>query len=355
MDCTNNNLYIMSFVVGADSGLAFVAASNESQAIQILRNGGKYNGFPTKYQILQCRNVGMSLSISTQLLMESYVNALSAYDAFVSAITPYIGPKGDKGDRGESGPVPFDTVIATIDGGEGEPSVDATISGTPGVDGELHVNFHNLRGDRGVSIDRVEQTLLSSEDGGSNEVKIILDNGDESTVVIKNGRRGITGVSAGVDNMPGTPSVVSSYSDDGSLSLFFYGIKGETGAPGRNSTSMTIVDELPEPSESIMDKIFLLYNDSTGKYDVYFVETSESSYGYVQAGSLEVNLEDYKRKDSEIWLTQEEFDAIPIKDATKTYNIYEEEDIETEIPDEDSSDSGDSGESDDSDSSSQSE
>jgi len=338
-NCNNNNLYLLSFVVGSESGLAMVSASSEATARQTLRNSGRYNWDPKSYNIIQCRNIGVTASIRTELLIESYVNALTAYEAIISSLNKYIGPKGDKGCKGDPGPMLFETVEVTIDDGVGEPSVDVTPLGTPGVDGRLRLDFHNLKGDRGVSIRSVEQTAFSTEDGGNNEVTITLDNGESSKIILKNGRRGITDVSAGIDTMPGTPSVVANIDANGLLSLFFSGIKGETGQPGRNNTSMSIVDELPEPSEDIMDKIFLLYNDLTDKYDVYFVATYGSTYSYVQAGSLEVNFEDYKRKDSEIWLTQEEFDAIPIKDATKTYNIYEEEDIETEIPDEE----GDSG------------
>ena len=97
MGCNTNNLYIISFVVGSDSGLAFLSAPTEDAAIQTLRNSGKWNGEPDSYKILQCRNIGMATTIRNELLMESYVNALAAYDAILSATTPYVGPMGPQG------------------------------------------------------------------------------------------------------------------------------------------------------------------------------------------------------------------------------------------------------------------
>ena len=97
VNCNTNHLYIVSFTAGADSGLAFLSAPLPSDAVSLLRNTGRYNGTPDLYQIIQCRDIGMSTSIRNELLLESYVNALVAYDVISNAIRKYIGPKGDNG------------------------------------------------------------------------------------------------------------------------------------------------------------------------------------------------------------------------------------------------------------------
>ncbi len=95
-NCTANNLYIISFTVGADSGIALVSARTDRESVQILRNGGKFNALPESYKPIQVRNLGLSASIRTELLMESYVNAMQAYNAILSSIGKYL--KGEPGD-----------------------------------------------------------------------------------------------------------------------------------------------------------------------------------------------------------------------------------------------------------------
>lgn len=91
-----NSLYAISFTVGAESGIALVAASNEGQAMEVLRNSGNRACAEPGYTLIQIRNIGMSTSCVYGLLLESYVNALQAYDAIVSVADHFI--KGDKGD-----------------------------------------------------------------------------------------------------------------------------------------------------------------------------------------------------------------------------------------------------------------
>lgn len=88
------HLYVISFTVGAESGLALVAAQDEKSAFQILKNGGSRHC--DGYSLVQIRNIGMSTNCHYGLLMESFVNALEAYDAIVKAAERII--KGDKGD-----------------------------------------------------------------------------------------------------------------------------------------------------------------------------------------------------------------------------------------------------------------
>lgn len=96
-----NSLFVISFDAGAEAGLALVTARNERDAVQILRNSGKYNSDPESYHIQQTRNIGLSTTIRTELLMESYVNALTAYEAIVSVANMLVGPPGE-GEPGKS-------------------------------------------------------------------------------------------------------------------------------------------------------------------------------------------------------------------------------------------------------------
>lgn len=96
-----NSLFVISFDAGSEAGLALVTARNEKDAVQILRNSGKYNSDPGSYHIQQTRNIGLSTTIRTELLMESYVNALTAYEAIVSVANMLVGPPGE-GEPGKS-------------------------------------------------------------------------------------------------------------------------------------------------------------------------------------------------------------------------------------------------------------
>ena len=96
MNCSNNNLYIISFLVGAESGLALVAAPDEFTAKQILRNSGSRNCCPDNYDILQCRCLGVGSGSVYGLLMESYVNAIYAYTSIMEVANKFL--KGEPGD-----------------------------------------------------------------------------------------------------------------------------------------------------------------------------------------------------------------------------------------------------------------
>ena len=88
------HLYVISFTVSKEAGLALVAAQDEKSAFQILKNSG--SRYCEGYSLIQIRDIGMSMSCSYGLLMESFVNAKEAYDAIVQAAQRII--KGDKGD-----------------------------------------------------------------------------------------------------------------------------------------------------------------------------------------------------------------------------------------------------------------
>ena len=235
MGCQNNSLFIVSFAAGGDSGLAMLSAASQNDAISLLRNTGRYNGTPDAYQIIQARNIGMSTSIRSELLLESYINALVAYDAISSSINVLVGPKGDTGGQGP----------------QGEP-------GPRGIDG--------------ASVIGIEQTYTSPDDDGLNEITFTLSDGTESKVYIKNGRAGIVDAEASVDATYGTPSVVV-HIEDGLLSLSFSGLKGPQGNPGINNTTMRIVElPLPTASSETTQDVYLVYNSTTGDYDRYITQ-----------------------------------------------------------------------------------
>lgn len=103
------HLYTISFTVGSESGIALVAAQDEKSAFQILKNGGSRHC--DGYSLIQTRDIGMTTSCHYGLLMESFVNAMEAYDAIISVANRILrGEKGEKGDKGDDG----------IDGRDGE-------------------------------------------------------------------------------------------------------------------------------------------------------------------------------------------------------------------------------------------
>ena len=108
MNCNNTqetHLFVLSFTVGGESGLALVAASNATQAFQILSNSG--SRFCEKYNLIQTRDIGMVCDCHYGLLMESFVNAIQAFEAIMAAANKLIGPKGDRGEKGEAGDLTY--------------------------------------------------------------------------------------------------------------------------------------------------------------------------------------------------------------------------------------------------------
>lgn len=280
------HLYVISFTVGKEAGLALVAAQDEKSAFQILKNGGSRYG--EGYSLIQTRDIGMTANCHYGLLLESYVNALQAFDAITSVANYMRGPAGPVGPQGPQGE-----------------------DGRQGIDG--------------ASLIDIQQTHIATEDGGQNEITFTLADETERKVYIKNGETGVQEATATVDAVHGVPQVTV-YFNDGLLSFAFTGLKGMQGNPGVNNATMVLVDELPTASADTIQNVYLIYNDQTGDYDRYFTQYDGEEYSWVQAGSLTVNLADYRRKDDDIWLTQAEFDALEVKDITKVYNIYEESD-----------------------------
>lgn len=287
------HLYVISFTVGAESGLAMVAAQDEKSAFQILKNGGSRHC--DGYSLIQTRDIGMTANCHYGLLLESYVNALQAFEAITSVANYMKGPVGPPGPEGPQG-----------------------ADGRQGIDG--------------ASLVDVQQTQTSTEDGGYNEITFTLANLSQRKVFIRNGdegRPGVTEVHATADALISpTPTVTVYLNDEGALYFTFSGFKGIQGNPGVNNTTMVLTEDIEEetPSADTMDIVFLQYNEDSGEYDRFITQFDGEDYHFVQIGDTSLDLSDYQRKDDEVWLTQEEFDALEIKDITKVYNVYEESD-----------------------------
>lgn len=138
------HLYVISFTVSKEAGLALVAAQDEKTAFQILKNAGSRHC--DGYSLIQTRDIGMTSTCSYGLLLESFVNAKEAYDAIVQATRKYIGPKGDKGDQGNA--AGFGEFTASVDPNTGTPDVIIHLSG-PDTAKNAHFEFKGIRGEVG--------------------------------------------------------------------------------------------------------------------------------------------------------------------------------------------------------------
>lgn len=76
------SLYVLSFSVDLNTGLALVSAENETKAFSVLRNSGLYNASPNKYVLNETQYIGTSHSMCYGLLYEAYTNAEVVYEAF---------------------------------------------------------------------------------------------------------------------------------------------------------------------------------------------------------------------------------------------------------------------------------
>ena len=112
---TDNYLFAVSFTVFDQSGVALVSAPNASAAFQILKNQGRYNcNHGQDYILVQTRNLGLYTCLCPEVLMESFVSALIAYDKFISKADSFVGPEGPQGPVGPQGP-PGVTEFATTE------------------------------------------------------------------------------------------------------------------------------------------------------------------------------------------------------------------------------------------------
>lgn len=222
------HLYVISFTVGAESGLALVAAPSDRDAFQVLKNGGSRHC--EGYSLVQTRDIGMTANCHYGLLMESFVNAIEAYNAIISVannirgvpgpsmyeeavengytgteqewLDERSGPKGDKGDKGDTGP-------QGIPGPQGIQG----IQGPQGVQGE--------KGDKG-------DTGEKGEKGDKGDTGNTGPQGEQGIP----GERGPAGVTSAVISIDGTSSDTPTGTatiNDGVLSINLSGIKGNPG------------------------------------------------------------------------------------------------------------------------------
>jgi len=78
-------------------------------------------------------------------------------------------------------------------------------------------------------------------------------------------------------------------------------------------------------SSSNVNTIFLVGDDGGSSYLRYLCSSTSNGYGWMPLGSTTIDMDDYVRKDSEVWLTQQAFEVLTYKDPNVTYNVYEED------------------------------
>jgi len=99
--------------------------------------------------------------------------------------------KGQKGDTGNPG---ITNAVVTVDATIGTPSVSANIQDTT-----LYLAFSGLKGEQGiqgiqgVSIQSVQQVTTSIQSGGTNVIRVTLDNGQTFDFQVMNGQQGNSG------------------------------------------------------------------------------------------------------------------------------------------------------------------
>ena len=151
-----NHLYAISFTAGADSGLALVAACSKLDAEQVLRSAGRKREVPESYVIRQIDDLGVSTTLKCDLVMETQVNAVTAWDLIEEKMA----------------------LICNCDGRGGSP--------TPIPDD--YVRREEL--DAYATIDYVNQLISSITPGGGsgemNTIERIYVNGEEVVPVRKN-------------------------------------------------------------------------------------------------------------------------------------------------------------------------
>lgn len=79
-----------------------------------------------------------------------------------------------------------------------------------------------------------------------------------------------------------------------------------------------------EADSTTAGKTYMVGEEDSETMHRYVSVVSGNDYIWVDYGSTDIVLTDYIRKDDEVWLTEEAFKNLPVKDPTKTYNVYEE-------------------------------
>ena len=310
------HLYVISFTVGKESGLALVAANDDRSAFQMLKNGGSRHC--DGYMLQQIREIGMSCCCTYGLLMESFVNALEAYDAISSATRVYMGPKGDAGDAGPQGePGPR--------GERGPQGVEGPAGPKGDVGKRITSAVATVREDPNESPLTIYPRIVEGAVGDTLVLDMFNFKGEKGSTG-ERGPAGVESVQVNVDGLSGDPTAVSSVSD-GTLYMSFSGLKGQKGDPGTSHSRQAVVTTLPTASADTTDIVYLKQIGSSDEYERWITQYDGTNYSWIQIGTTEMTLDDYIRKDSILYYTEAEMAEIEVFDSTKIYITYEEEEV----------------------------
>lgn len=156
---------------------------------RITQNDGKIFDFDVKNGSGGSTGLGISRIDEIPSVESSGVNVLRVTytDGTHQDFEVRNGAKGDKGDQGIPGPAGIDSVTTEVEDPEySEDGPEVEVGQI--TDGVLPMTFKHIQGPQGVSIESVEQTTTSQENGGTNVVTITLENGETATINIKNGK-----------------------------------------------------------------------------------------------------------------------------------------------------------------------
>lgn len=175
------------------------------------------------------------------------------------------GATGPQGKQGQS--AGFGDITASVDDNTGIPEVTVT---TKGFDSKKYIDFafKNLKGKQGepgVSVVKVEQIETSTENGGTNKIRITLSNGSTSDFVIKNGNSS----TIDADHFEGTLPVS----------------KGGTGVTSQADINKSFIGNLVLGESDVTDS-------------TEFVSSWASDNGFSEPEGLN---KPYKRKFSKVW------------------------------------------------------
>lgn len=124
-------IYAMYFTAGGDAGLALVSARTDMEALQILKNGGRFNATPSTYVVNKYRNIGLSSCIRNEILMEAYTNAEGIFNRLMQVVDCLKGDKGDPGDTTIIGATQSDwnqTDDSQLDYIKNKPTIPSTLA-----------------------------------------------------------------------------------------------------------------------------------------------------------------------------------------------------------------------------------
>ena len=82
--------FVISFTARHQSGMAIVLSSTEREAFACLKQMGQYNGTPNDYVQVAIKNVGKYDGCAYGLVLESYTNAIVAFDAIAALASKIV-------------------------------------------------------------------------------------------------------------------------------------------------------------------------------------------------------------------------------------------------------------------------